>query len=131
MAIGKYIKKLRNERGWSQRMLSYKTGLSNAAISKIENGIRIPEIDSLSALAKAFDIDRSILIALRDGDLEEEALSTREESHEREIQLNGMDLDELLEYIHKSPEYKTLLSKSQKLDKEKLLLLIQMIDSMK
>lgn len=131
MTIGEYIKRLRNDRGWSQRMLSYKTGLSNAAISKIENGIRIPTIDSLSVIAKAFNVDRSLLIALRDGVPLDVELSINEDAHNKETILNGMDLDELIEFIHKSPEYKMLLSKSRKLDKEKLLLLIQMIDNMK
>lgn len=68
MTIGEYIKKLRDERGWSQRLLSYKTGISDAAISKIEtNRTTKPELDTLTSLAKAFGIDREILIKIRDG----------------------------------------------------------------
>jgi len=70
MTIGEYIKKLRRDKGWSQRLLSYKSGLSNAAISKIETNKRIPEIDSLTSLARAFGIDRDILISIRDGSQE-------------------------------------------------------------
>lgn len=67
MNIGEYIRDLRKQKYLSQGQLSIKTGLSKSTISMIERGERIPELDTLTSLAKAFGIDREILIAIRDG----------------------------------------------------------------
>lgn len=67
MNIGQYIKELRKNNYLTQGQLSVKTGLSKSTISMIEQGKRVPEIDTLTALAKAFNIDREILINIRDG----------------------------------------------------------------
>lgn len=40
MTFGEYVKKLRTERGLSQRELSEKSGVSTAALSRIESGER-------------------------------------------------------------------------------------------
>lgn len=67
MTIGEYIKMLRKEKHLSQGQLAIKSGLTKSGISMIERGNRIPEIDSLTAFAKALGIDRDILIKVRDG----------------------------------------------------------------
>lgn len=67
MNIGEYIRDLRKQKYLSQGQLSIKTGLSKSTISMIERGERIPELDTLTLLAKAFGIDRDILINVREG----------------------------------------------------------------
>lgn len=52
MAFGEYLKELRKEKSLSQRVLSEKSGVSNAEISRIESGERLkPSPDTLRALA--------------------------------------------------------------------------------
>jgi len=53
-AIGRRIRDLRCERGWSQVDLAEKIGNSHAAVSLWETGRRIPQRDAAIALAVAF-----------------------------------------------------------------------------
>lgn len=54
MNIGKNIKRLRTERGWSQQTLAEKSGLrAGTWIGRIENNKKIPRIGTLKKLAKA------------------------------------------------------------------------------
>lgn len=110
------LRMLRESVGLTQEDLSKALGISRTRLASYEQGQREPNIELLEEIADYFNVDLDYLIGRSDSS---SAL------------LNGMDLDELIEFIHKSPEYKILLSKSQKLNKENLLLLIQMIDSMK
>lgn len=67
MHIGEYLKKIRHDKEMTQGQLAVKTGLSKSAISLIERGERMPELDTLSQLAKALNIDLSLLISMRQG----------------------------------------------------------------
>ena len=59
----KDIKKLREERGLSQRVLAKKSGLSQAAISKFENSkIKDPSMYTLECLAKGLKVEISSLV---------------------------------------------------------------------
>lgn len=49
------IKALREEKGWSQRELSKKVGVSPAAVCFWENGTTLPTARMLILLAAAFD----------------------------------------------------------------------------
>ena len=53
MAFGEYIKGKREERGYTQRKLALAAGLGNSTISRIEGEGRIPDIATLTKLAKA------------------------------------------------------------------------------
>ena len=48
------IRELLNERNWSERKLAYKTGLSQATVSRILSGERGAGIKTFNALRKAF-----------------------------------------------------------------------------
>jgi transcriptional regulator with XRE-family HTH domain len=50
------VKELRKERGWSQHDLSYYSGLHYTAISKMERCARSPQLQTVVALAVAFEI---------------------------------------------------------------------------
>lgn len=108
------LRMLRESAGLTQEDMAKALGISRTRLASYEQGQREPGLELLEEIADYFNVDMDYLIG-------------RNEQNT----LNGMDLDELIEYIHKSPEYKILLSKSKKLDKEQLLLLIQMIDNMK
>lgn len=54
--VGKRIRKLRQERGWTQTYLSVHTGLGRAFISNVETGKKEPCLRSLETLAGGFQI---------------------------------------------------------------------------
>lgn len=68
------IKKLRNQRGWSQTDLAQKIQISNSYMSQMESGERKPSYEVLVKLADAFGVSideligRSVILpAMEDG----------------------------------------------------------------
>ena len=56
MSLGNYIREKRKEKDWSQRDLSAASGISNAEISRLEDGKRKePSPTVLKAIAKALN----------------------------------------------------------------------------
>ena len=53
---------VRQEKNMSVRALSEKSGVSKSEINYIENGVKMPRVDVLCALAKALDVDITDLI---------------------------------------------------------------------
>ena len=68
--ISELVQTLRNEAGLSQKQLSEKTGISQANISKIENGHYIPSIDILKRIADA--LGKRLIVDFIDIDIQEE-----------------------------------------------------------
>ena len=60
------IKYLRTEKGLSQEDLAKELGVSNAIISRWENGLREPSMSSLIALAKFFHVSIDYIVGLTD-----------------------------------------------------------------
>ncbi|MCB9988319.1 MAG: helix-turn-helix transcriptional regulator [Rhodospirillales bacterium] len=56
------IRKLRNEREWSQEELADRAGLHRTYISHIENGKREISVETLCKIAKGFEITASELM---------------------------------------------------------------------
>lgn len=67
MTIAEYIKKSRLSKNLSQGQLSVKAGVTKSAISLIEKGDRVPQLDTLEKLAKALDVELQTLIDLAQG----------------------------------------------------------------
>jgi transcriptional regulator with XRE-family HTH domain len=100
--VGRQVKKLREERGWTQPKLAVEAGMAVSAVNQIENGKRSPSAASLIKLATALSCEVSDLFPKTEEPLpfsEEveqrlsgvpEALSKyileRAETHEREIE---------------------------------------------
>ena len=55
--FGLKIKKLRNEKGWSQEALAHKAGIDRTYLPGIESGKRNVSIVVIEKLAKAFKVD--------------------------------------------------------------------------
>lgn len=55
--LGKNVRKLRKQRGYSQEELSLNLDLDGSYIGKVENGKLNITIDKIAAIAKFFDID--------------------------------------------------------------------------
>lgn len=53
--IGNKIKEIREKRNISQRGLAIKTGITNATISRIENGLVTPDVSSLQKISNALN----------------------------------------------------------------------------
>ena len=61
--IGKFIKKLRNEKGMTQADLAEKLGVSNRAVSKWENGLNMPDVSLLRPICEIFGITINELLS--------------------------------------------------------------------
>lgn len=61
LTIGKYIRKLRHEKGYTLTKLAAMLDMDSANLSKIENGIRDLDIKKLVKLAEIFQLDYSSL----------------------------------------------------------------------
>jgi transcriptional regulator with XRE-family HTH domain len=55
--VGGHIKRLREERGWSQPRLAVEAGIAVSAVSQIENGRRSPNVSTLDKLAEALGVE--------------------------------------------------------------------------
>jgi len=62
--IGEYIETLRQSKGYSQRKLGYLSGISNATINRIENGISNPDPSTLSKLSFTLGVSYEELLKL-------------------------------------------------------------------
>ena len=63
VGLGKAIRELRTERGWSQEELSLRTGVHRNYIGGIERAERKPTVETVAVLAKALGVKASELIA--------------------------------------------------------------------
>lgn len=61
--IGHFIKQLREEKKWSQEILSKKMCCERTKVNKIENGKRYINVEDLILLSEIFDISLDELIA--------------------------------------------------------------------
>lgn len=60
--FGQRVRKLRNERGWTQADLAHRTGSAQTSISEMENGHEEPCLRRIEELAQAFEITVSQLM---------------------------------------------------------------------
>ena len=71
--IGDHIRKLQEEKGWTQQVLGKKLGKKTSTISAYETNAKLPSVDCLIEMAELFDVsldtlvygDRSNLISIR------------------------------------------------------------------
>ena len=61
--LAKNLKRLRDERGWSQEDLANEAGLHRTYVSGVERGARNPTVMILERLSKALKVQASALIA--------------------------------------------------------------------
>jgi transcriptional regulator with XRE-family HTH domain len=63
--VGRNVKSIREERGWSQEALAFESGIHRTYISGVERGVRNPTIVVLERIATALDVDAEKLLASR------------------------------------------------------------------
>lgn len=63
LGIGAYIRRLREERGWTQATLSEETGINRARIAQIEGGrVALPGADARRSIARALGVPHVALL---------------------------------------------------------------------
>lgn len=61
--IGSTVRRLRQERGWSQQFLADRLGIAQSAIGQIERGEINPLLTTLFDLARALDVSPADLVS--------------------------------------------------------------------
>lgn len=61
--VGLAMKRLREEKGWSQEELADRAGLHRTYVSGVERGVRNPTLTVLGKLAAAFEMSLSEFLA--------------------------------------------------------------------
>lgn len=60
------LKRIRNEKGLSQQELADKVYVTRATVSRWESGNRLPDVVTISRLAKILDVDVNVLLTAAD-----------------------------------------------------------------
>ena len=60
--VGRNVRRLRDEKGWSQEDLAAEAGLHFTYVSGVERGVRNPTILVIAKLAKALSVKASVLL---------------------------------------------------------------------
>jgi transcriptional regulator with XRE-family HTH domain len=60
--FGKHLRKLREEKGWTQEELADRAGMHFTYIGQIERGVRNPSLVNLYKLARALKVDSGELL---------------------------------------------------------------------
>jgi transcriptional regulator with XRE-family HTH domain len=106
--VGREVKRLRDERGWSQTRLAVEAGMSVSGISMIENGHRNLSTATLAKLAEALGVEVRDLFPLGQAPLplEDQRLMDRPEVWEWLQEQGHMDREEFLSWAeeHESLE---------------------------
>jgi transcriptional regulator with XRE-family HTH domain len=63
MTLGQRIRRLRQERGWSQAQLGLKLGAHQKQISGYERDVHVPSSELLIRIAEAFDVSLDYLVS--------------------------------------------------------------------
>jgi len=63
--LGRNLKRLRSEKGWSQEELADQAGLHRTYVSGVERGVRNPTITIVATLAKALGVSAGELLSQR------------------------------------------------------------------
>ncbi len=63
MQVGLNVQRLRREKGWSQEVLAFESGLHRTYVSGIERGVRNPTLLILDKLAKTLGVRLAELLA--------------------------------------------------------------------
>lgn len=105
-SLGKRIRLLRQQRGWSQEDVAKRLDISIPAFSKIETGITDVNLSRLNQISKLFDMSVVQLLSTTDNDGTDEAkseltdISKRLQEREAEIIKLQKKVIDLYEQLH-------------------------------
>ena len=60
--VSKFIKEIRKKNNLTQSALADKLGVTYQAVSKWENGKNIPDMETLKAISKEFNVDIDMIV---------------------------------------------------------------------
>ncbi|MBU8881094.1 helix-turn-helix domain-containing protein [Bacillus sp. FJAT-29790] len=104
MTLSEILKKLRNDRNWSQDFVANLMNLSRSTISKYETGEIIPPYQTLLQLANIYKVDKTLLIeelnGESSGDVRAYILKENPDDHDFEL---------IMQLLRESPELKMAL----------------------
>ena len=63
--FGLLIRKLREQKGWTQEALGAKIGVTAAAISQYENNLNVPSADVIAGMATVFGVSMDYLLNIK------------------------------------------------------------------
>jgi transcriptional regulator with XRE-family HTH domain len=78
LTLGKRIRQLRLQRGWSQQELAEKVGIGQKQVSAYERDANTPSGEIFIALARALDVSLDYLAQLAEEDASQVAVADRE-----------------------------------------------------
>jgi ribosome-binding protein aMBF1 (putative translation factor) len=64
--LGRAVRGLREQRGWSQSQLAATAGMTQSAVARFEAGGTVPSLPVLDRLARALDADLVVRVTPRD-----------------------------------------------------------------
>ncbi|WP_270588766.1 helix-turn-helix domain-containing protein [Faecalibacillus intestinalis] len=105
MTVGENIKKIRKEKGLTQKELGKLCGMSEAQIGQYENGLRNPKMETLEKIANALDISYFELLDISE---------TTKESNIQKITLN-VEIKNIDEETKKAEKLIELLKEAKSL----------------
>jgi transcriptional regulator with XRE-family HTH domain len=100
-SVGKNIRTLRHQHGWSQEDVANRLGISIPAFSKIETGVTDINLSRLEQIANIFDVNVVNLLALdvEQGDLKPSSLSVAQKKLiDRESEIANLQRKVILLY---------------------------------
>jgi transcriptional regulator with XRE-family HTH domain len=69
-SVGKNIRTLRHQRGWSQEDIANRLGISIPAFSKIETGVTDINLSRLEQIANIFEITVAQILSVEEGEVD-------------------------------------------------------------
>jgi transcriptional regulator with XRE-family HTH domain len=63
--LGRAVRELREQRGWSQAQLAQAAGMTQSAVARFEAGGTVPTLPVLERLARALDVELSVRFTRR------------------------------------------------------------------
>ena len=105
MTVGENLKKIRKEKGLTQKELGKLCGMSEAQIGQYENGLRNPKMETLEKIANALDISYFELLDISE---------TTKESNIQKITLN-VEIKNIDEETKKAEKLIELLKEAKSL----------------
>ncbi len=65
--LGRTVRQLREQRGWSQTQLAAEANMTQSAVARFEAGGTVPSLPVLDRLAQALDADLTVQVTPRAG----------------------------------------------------------------
>lgn len=126
MDFGQRLRELRKSRDLSQGDLANLLGVTRQAVSQYELGVREPNYEILQKIADCFRVDMDYLL----GRVNDQSTIAVPINGQPDVYYLDEEAREIVELMHKDPQYRTLFSASRKLSKEDLQIIMSMIERM-